>query len=86
MPQGYIYEEPLRAALFEQQINMIAPSLIIRNNVLPKKLEKGTILSLPLYKETNVNFEKLSTWMAGQEFVSIEESLFGYSLKTKRYP
>ena len=86
MPQGYTYEEPLRVALFEQQINMIAPSLIIRNNVLPKKLEKGTILSLPLYKETNVNFEKLSTWMAGQEFVSIEESLFGYSLKTKRYP
>ena len=86
MPQGYIYEESLRLTLFEKQINMIAPSLIIRNNVFPAKLEKGTILSLPLYKETNVSFEKLSSWMSQQKFISIEESLFGYSLKTKRYP
>ena len=86
MPQGYIYEESLRLTLFEQQVNMIAPSLIIRNNVLPPKLEKGTILSLPLYKETNVDFKKLSSWMSQQKFISIEESLFGYSLKTKRYP
>ncbi|MGM9946118.1 MAG: hypothetical protein ACI33M_14295 [Lysinibacillus sp.] len=86
MPQGYIYEESLRLTLFEQQVNMIAPSLIIRNNVFPTKLEKGTILSLPLYKETNVDFEKLSSWMSQQKFISIEESLFGYSIKTKRYP
>ena len=86
MPQGYIYEESLRLTLFEKQINMIAPSLIIRNNVFPTKMEKGTILSLPLYKETNVDFEKLSSWMSQQKFISIEESLFGYSLKTKRYP
>ena len=86
MPQGYIYEESLRLTLFEQQVNMIAPSLIIRNNVFPTKLEKGTILSLPLYKETNVDFKKLSSWMSQQKFISIEESLFGYSLKTKRYP
>ena len=86
MPQGYIYEESLRLTLFEKQINMIAPTLIIRNNVFPTKLEKGTILSLPLYKEVNVDFEKLSSWMSQQKFISIEESLFGYSLKTKRYP
>ena len=86
MPQGYIYEGSLRLTLFEQQINMIAPSLIIRNNVFPTKMEKGTILSLPLYKETNVDFEKLSSWMSQQKFISIEESLFGYSIKTKRYP
>lgn len=86
MPQGYIYEESLRLTLFERQVNMIAPSLIIRNNVFPTKLEKGTILSLPLYKETNVDFEKLSSWMSQQKFISIEESLFGYSIKTKRYP
>ena len=86
MPQGYIYEESLRLTLFEKQINMIAPTLIIRNNVFPTKLEKGTILSLPLYKEINVDFEKLSSWMSQQTFISIEESLFGYSLKTKRYP
>ena len=86
MPQGYIYEESLRLTLFEQQVNMIAPSLIIRNNVFPTKLEKGTILSLPLYKETNVDFKKLSNWMSQQKFISIEESLFGYSFKTKRYP
>ena len=86
MPQGYIYEESLSLTLFEQKINMIAPSLIIRNNVFPTKLEKGTILSLPLYKEINVDFEKLSSWMSQQKFISIEESLFGYSLKTKRYP
>ena len=86
MPQGYVYEESLRLTLFEQQVNMIAPSLIIRNNVFPTKLEKGTILSLPLYKETNLDFAKLSSWMSTQQFVSIEESLFGYSLKTKRYP
>ena len=86
MPQGYIYDESLRLTIFEQQINMIAPSLIIRNNVFPTKLEKGTILSLPLYKETNVNFEKLSSWMSTQKFISIEESLFGYSFKTKSSP
>ena len=86
MPQGYIYDESLILNVFGQQINMIAPSLIIRNNVFPMKLEKGTILSLPLYKETNVNFEKLSSWMSTQEFLSIEESLFGYSVKTKRSP
>ena len=86
MPQGYIYEESLRLTLFEQQVNMIAPSLIIRNNVFPTKLEKGTILSLPLYKETNVDFKKLSSWMSQQKFITIEESLFGYSFKTKRYP
>ena len=86
MPQGYVYEESLRLTLFEQQVNMIAPSLIIRNSVFPTQLEKGTILSLPLYRETNVNFEKLLGWMSTQQFISIEESLFGYSFKTKRYP
>ena len=86
MPQGYVYEESLRLSLFEKQVNMIAPSLIIRNNVFPTTLEKGTILSLPLYKKTTIDFEKLSSWMSTQQFVSIEESLFGYSFKTKRYP
>ncbi|MFF5996270.1 hypothetical protein AAGS61_16275 [Lysinibacillus sp. KU-BSD001] len=86
MLKGYMYEDTLKRTLFEQQINMIAPSLVVRNNVLPKKLEKGTILSLPVYKETNVDFTQFSDWVAKQHFLSIEESLFGYSLKTKRYP
>lgn len=86
MPQGYKYTDELRQALFSQQINMLAPSITIQNNSFPKKLEKGDILSLPLYKENKVEFTSLSNWMKKYQFISIEESLFGYSIKTKKSP
>lgn len=86
MPQGYTYTDELRQTLFSQQINMLAPTLTIKNNSFPKKLEKGDILSLPLYKENKVEFKSLSNWMKKYQFISIEESLFGYSIKTKKSP
>ena len=86
MPQGYMYTEALKQTLFKQQINMLAPSLTIQNNSFPKKLTKGDILSLPLYKEDKVDFTSLSTWMKKYQFISIEESLFGYSIKTDKSP
>lgn len=86
MPQGYTYTDELRQRLFNEQINMLAPSLIIQNNSFPKKIEKGDILSLPLYKENKVDFTALSNWMKKYQFISIEESLFGYSIKTKKSP
>ena len=86
MPQDYTYTDELKQALFDQQINMLAPSLTIQNNSFPKKLGKGDILSLPLYKENKVDFKSLSTWMKKYQFISIEESLFGYSIKTEKSP
>jgi hypothetical protein len=86
MPQSYAYTDELRKTLFNQQINMLAPSLTIQNNSFPKKLEKGDILSLPLYKENKVSFTSLSEWMKKYQFISIEESLFGYSIKTNKSP
>lgn len=86
MPKGYTYTDELRQTLFSQQINMLAPSLTINNKSFPQKLEKGDILSLPLYKENKVDFKALSRWMEKYQFISIEESLFGYSIKTKKSP
>lgn len=86
MPQGYTYTDELRQTLFSQQINMLAPTLTIKSNSFPKKIEKGDILSLPLYKENKVEFKSLSNWMKKYQFISIEESLFGYSIKTKKSP
>ncbi|WP_413364051.1 hypothetical protein [Lysinibacillus sp. 3P01SB] len=86
MPQGYTYTDELRQTLFSQQINMLVPTLTIKNNSFPKKIEKGDILSLPLYKENKVEFKSLSNWMKKYQFISIEESLFGYSIKTKKSP
>ena len=86
MPQDYTYTDALKQTLFNQQINMLAPSLTIQNNSFPKKLGKGDILSLPLYRDNKIDFNSLSTWMKKYQFVSIEESLFGYSIKTEKSP
>ncbi|WP_332649212.1 hypothetical protein [Lysinibacillus sp. 54212] len=86
MTRDYMYNEEIKQYLFSQQINMLSPSTQLNVNELPASLPEGSIVSLPLHKQSAVNFESITTFLTQHQFISIEESLFGYSLKSKRFP
>lgn len=86
MTGDYLYNEEIKQYLFSQKINMLSPSKQLNIKQLPTSLPEGSIVSLPLHKQPAINFENVTTFLNQNQFVSIEESLFGYNLKSKRYP
>lgn len=86
MTGDYLYNEEIKKYLFSQQINMLSPSTQLNIEQFPSSIPEGSIVSLPLHKQPAINFDSVSNFLAQNKFISIEESLFGYSLKSKRYP
>ena len=50
------------------------------------KETKGAIISLPIHEESKPKFDELNTFIHEQKFISIEENIFGYNIKSTKMP
>lgn len=83
MTKDYAFPLDLRHQVFNKRINMLVPTALWEKDLL---LENGMFLSVPLHAQSNVDFATLTTELKKLSFISIEENIFGYRLKNKRYP
>ncbi len=83
MTRDYIFPDDLQQMIFNQRINMLIPTALWHQE-LP--LEEGMIISVPLHAHSTIDFEQLTLFMQQNPIVSIEENLFGYQIKTKKFP
>ncbi len=79
------YDTSLRNKAFAAQVNVISPSFVLEQPY-PKQIEKGSFVSLRLSEDDELQVEPLVQWMKTQSFVSIEESLFGFTTRNKKSP
>lgn len=82
--QGYMIKDELLQYLHAQQINTLAPSIIY--DLQQTKLPNGAFLFVPLHADSQISFTDLRSFLNEQNFLSIEENLFQYTIKTKRSP
>jgi uncharacterized protein with ATP-grasp and redox domains len=85
MTSDYSYSAELKQSIFNEQVNMLNPTFIYKDDD-PFKSEKGSIISIQLHEESKPNFESLSKLLNSHKFMSIEENIFGYSMKSKKMP
>lgn len=79
--QDDVVDPALVQTLFQKQINVLAPA-----NTYPTMPDKGDFIALRLHRHTEVDFQDVTNYMKSHRFLSIEESLFGYTISTKRTP
>jgi len=85
MTSDYNYSDELKQAIFNEHINMLAPTSIYKEGE-DYKNDKGAIISIPLHEESPSNFESLTKFLGSQKFMTIEENIFGYTIKSKKLP
>ena len=85
MTSDYIYTEGLKQSIFNEQVNMLTPSSIYKEGDDYKR-DKGAIISIQVHEKSQPNFESLSKFLNSQKFMTIEENIFGYSIKSKKLP
>ncbi|SOC39010.1 hypothetical protein [Ureibacillus acetophenoni] len=85
MTSDYNYTDELKQSIFNEQVNMLSPTTLYKEDD-PLNNEKGAIISIPLHEESKTNFESLTKLLYSQKFMSIEENIFGYSIKSKKMP
>ncbi|MEO4055222.1 hypothetical protein [Solibacillus sp. CAU 1738] len=83
MTQDYTFSDELKQKIFAERVNMITPTALWQNDM---QLSEGMIIAVPMHESSIIDFEQLTSFMQKQPFVSIEENLFGYTIKTKRFP
>ncbi|MEG0259919.1 MAG: hypothetical protein RR651_08610 [Lysinibacillus sp.] len=81
------YSEELQQSLFKQQINLINPSIIwsTSKKSIPT-LQKGDLLFIPAHNQNSISFSQLNKLLKANTFISIEENIFGYTIKSKKFP
>jgi len=84
MTSDYEFSSDLQQALFNEEINLLSPSMIYSKDTYQKT--DGAILSLKLNENVKPNFEEYSKLIETEKFISIEENVFGYTIKTKKVP
>ena len=84
MTSDYQFSSTIQQFAFEEEINLLSPSYIYADSTYKKM--KGAIISLKIHEETKPNFKSYNELLEKDEFVSIEENIFGYSVKTKKIP
>ncbi|MDM5250828.1 hypothetical protein [Lysinibacillus sp. G4S2] len=83
--QNHQYSQDLQKNLFQQQINILSPSLIWNGEKSPK-LQKGDFVFIPLHQNNQISFKELNTFLQQNKFMSVEENIFGYKVQTKKSP
>lgn len=83
--QDHTFPESLKKQVWDSQMNMVSASVIWKTGVAPS-IQKGDIVSVALNQETRVVFKELNAFQKAHPFVSIEETLFGYTTQTKTSP
>lgn len=79
--QDDVIDTALVQTLFQKQINVLSPA-----NMYPDVPTKGDFIALRLHRHTEIDFQNVTDYMKSHRFLSIEESLFGYTISTKRVP
>lgn len=85
MTSNYNYTEELKLIVYNEQINMVSPTSIYEEGE-EIKVEKGSIISIPLHENSKVKLDSLKNYLGSNKFISIEENIFGYSIKSKKLP
>ncbi|WP_324729400.1 hypothetical protein VO178_02010 [Lysinibacillus fusiformis] len=83
--RNHQYSQDLQKSLFQQQMNLLSPSLIWQGEKTPK-LQKGDFVFVPLHQDSSITFKELNTLIQQHKFMSIEENIFGYKVQTKKSP
>lgn len=83
--QDHAFPESLKKQVWDSQMNMVSASVIWKTGVAPS-IQKGDIVSVSLNQETRVVLKDLNAFQKAHPFVSIEETLFGYTTQTKTSP
>ncbi|MFJ7922580.1 hypothetical protein ACIQ6U_23015 [Lysinibacillus fusiformis] len=83
--RNHQYSQDLQKSLFQQQMNLLSPSLIWQGEKTPK-LQKGDFVFVPLHQDSSITFKELNTLIQQHKFMSIEENIFGYKIQTKKSP
>lgn len=83
--RNHQYSQDLQKSLFQQQMNLLSPSLIWQGEKTPK-LQKGDFVFVPLHQDSSFTFKELNTLIEQNKFMSIEENIFGYKVQTKKSP
>lgn len=83
--QNHQYSQDLQKSLFQQQMNLLSPSLIWQGEKTPK-LQKGDFVFVPLHQDSSFTLKELNTLIRQNKFMSIEENIFGYKVQTKKSP
>lgn len=84
--RNYQFTDDMKKLLFDNKINIIAPSVIWTPNSANEKYTKGTIVFIPFHENTFVKMNDIQSFIKNYPFMSIEENIFGYSIKTKTFP
>ncbi|WP_445478798.1 hypothetical protein ACULLL_22195 [Lysinibacillus irui] len=83
--RNHQYSQDLQKSLFQQQMNLLSPSLIWQGEKTPK-LQKGDFVFFPLHQNNKIPFKELNKLIQQNKFMSIEENIFGYKVQTKKSP
>ncbi|RHW36296.1 hypothetical protein D1B33_11715 [Lysinibacillus yapensis] len=84
MTSDYEFSPTLQQTAFNEEVNLISPSSIYSKDTFQKM--DGAIVSLRLHEKTKPDFEEYNKLIATEKFISVEENVFGYTIKTKRMP
>ncbi|MDI7743345.1 hypothetical protein QMK38_15170 [Lysinibacillus fusiformis] len=84
MTKDYEFGKDLQQTVFNEEINLLSPSMIYSKDTYKKT--DGAIYSLKLHENNKPNFEEYSKLIEAEKFISIEENVFGYTIKTKKIP
>lgn len=84
--RNHQYSQSLQKTLFQKQVNILSPSIIWQGNKTAPLLQKGDFLFISLHENNKVSFNKLNALLQQNNFMSIEENIFGYTIQSKKSP
>ncbi|KZE37253.1 hypothetical protein AV656_11835 [Bhargavaea cecembensis] len=79
------FPKALQKQLFEAEVNALGSTLRWDGGKLPKKRE-GLILSVQHHQEERTDLKKVSELLSSNEFLAIEDVLFGVETKERKFP
>ncbi len=83
--KDYVFLPDVTKVLWKEQINMLAASKILSSRE-ELKLSKGDIIAIPYHQEDRFKLKEINQLIENNNFQPIEETIFGYSIKTKKSP
>ncbi len=84
MTSDYEFDSALQQAVFEEEINLVSPSILLTNEKYKK--EKGALVTWKLNEQSKPKFDDITNLIEKQKFISLEENIFGYTIKSKKLP
>ncbi len=80
-----VFPHFLHTILWEAEVNALGSSFVWEGGSIPPVME-GEIISVPHHRNARVQLQTLQKLMDSREFKSVEDVLFGTSVKMKKIP